>query len=149
VTSAESRALGSLCHCLDLSRVRLHRGEEGRLARALRRVVLALSRDRGVTLGNHVFLPDRAARSLPVIAHELTHCAQYQSWGPFRYYLRGVAERLRELRWRVGLGPSPYTYALEPDKPFARYRMEQQGQIVEDCFRGCERAAAISPYRPS
>ena len=74
--------------------------------------------------------------SLPVIAHELTHCAQYQSWGPLRYYARGAAERLRELRWRLGLGPSPYAYELEPEKPFDRYRMEQQGQIVEDCFRG-------------
>jgi hypothetical protein len=119
------------------------------MVRALRRVVLALSRGRGVTLGNHVFLPDHAARSLPIIAHELTHCAQYQAWGPLRYYARGAAERLRELRWRLGLGSSPYAYEPEPEKPFERYRMEQQGQIVEDCFRGSARAAGISPYRPS
>jgi hypothetical protein len=149
VTRDEQRALGTLCHCVDLSRVRLHRGRGGLMHRSLRRVVLALSRGRGVALGNQVFLPDCAALSLPVIAHELTHCAQYQSWGPLRYYARGAAERLRELRWRLGLGPNPYAYDLDPAKPFERYRMEQQGQIVEDCFRGSERAATISPYRPS
>jgi hypothetical protein len=26
--------------------------------------------------------------------------------------------------------------------------MEQQGQIVEDCFRGDRAALAVSPYRP-
>lgn len=149
VTPDERQRLGTLCKCLDLGRVRLHRGGGGPGARVLRRMVLALSRGRGVTLGNHVFLPDRAAVSLAVIAHELTHCAQYQSWGPVRYYARGVAERLREVRWALGLGPSPYSYDVEPGKPFERYRMEQQGQIVEDCFRGSARAAAISPYRPS
>jgi hypothetical protein len=101
-----------------------------------------------VALGNHIFLPDRGA-SLPVLAHELTHCAQYQAWGPLRYYGRALAERAREIRWRLGLGPSPYEYGSEPPKPFERYRMEQQGQIVEDCFRGSARAAAISPYHPA
>ncbi len=119
------------------------------MARGLRRAVLALSRGRGVALGNHVFLPDGAAASIPVLAHELTHCAQYQAWGPMRYYARGAAERLRELRWRLGLGANPYAYESDPAKPFDRYRMEQQGQIVEDCFRGRESAAAISPYRPN
>ena len=38
---------------------------------------------------------------------------------------------------------------LDPQKPFERYGMEQQGQIVEDCYRGSAEAAAISPYRPS
>ena len=149
VTADELEALGSLCECMDLTRVRLHRGEGRLLARTARRAVLALSRGRAVTLGNHVFLPDRAATSLPVLAHELTHCSQYQSWGPLRYYGRAVTERLRELRWRLGLGPNPYAYDLESEKPFEGYRMEQQGQIVEDCFRGSARAAKISPHRPS
>jgi hypothetical protein len=149
MTPEELERLGTLCQCLDLRRVRLHRGEGGRMARVVRRAVLSLSGGRGVTLGNHVFLPHRAAASLAVMAHELTHCAQYQSWGPVRYYARGLAERVRELRWALGLGPSPYAYDIEPGKRFEHYGMEQQGQIVEDCFRGSARAAAISPYRPS
>lgn len=149
VTSDELRALGSLCHCLDLGRVRLYRGGGPLLARMARRAVLALSRGRAIALGNHVFLPGRAPVPIPVLAHELVHCAQYQSWGPLRYYSRGLAERVREICWRLGLGPNPYAYEIDPEKPFDGYRMEQQGQIVEDCFRGSARAAAISPYRPS
>jgi len=148
VTSDELRALGSLCDCLDVSRVRIYRGGGSARARLLRRLVLLLSGGRGVALGNLVVLPDRGA-SLAVLAHELTHCAQYQAWGPVRYYARAVAERGRELRWRFGLGPSPYEYASEPRRSFESYRMEQQGQIVEDCFRGSARAAALSPYRPT
>ncbi|MGH7628613.1 MAG: eCIS core domain-containing protein [Gemmatimonadales bacterium] len=149
MTSDELRALGSLCHCLDLGRVRLHRGGGPLLARMARQAVLAVSRGRAIALGNHVFLPSRAPVSIPVLAHELMHCAQYQSWGPLRYYSRGLAERLREMRWQLGLGSSPYAYEADPEKPFDGYRMEQQGQIIEDCFRGSQRAAAISPYRPS
>jgi hypothetical protein len=148
LTDDERRALGTLCECVDLSRISLHRGEGGLGARLLRRAVLRISGGRGVALGNHVFLPDHSAHSIPTLAHELTHCGQYQRWGPVRYYVRGIAERAREVRWRLGLGPNPYAYEADPAKPFDRYRMEQQGQIVEDCYRGSPRAAAISPYRP-
>jgi hypothetical protein len=37
---------------------------------------------------------------------------------------------------------------LEVGKPFDAYGMEQQGQIVEDSFRGDARALAVSPYQP-
>jgi Domain of unknown function (DUF4157) len=144
----ESRVLGTLAAGLDLTRVRLHRGSGRRSEQLLRSVVLTLSGSRAIALGNHVFLPARCCGSLPVLAHELTHCAQYQRWGATRYLLRGAADRLRELRFRAGLGENPYTYRPEPGKPFEAYGMEQQGQIVEDCFRGDLRAAAISPYRP-
>jgi hypothetical protein len=144
----ELAALGTLAEAVDWGLVRLHRGAGGRAARLVRSAVLALSRGRAVTLGNHVFLPDWCCQSVPVLAHELTHCAQYQDWGPLRYFARGVAERLREVRHRWGLGTSPYGYAADPNRPFGLYGMEQQGQIVEDCFRGNALALAISPYRP-
>ena len=149
MTEDERRALGTLCDCVDMSRIRLHRGSGRPMRRLLRRLILAASGGRGVTLGNHVFLPEGVAQSIPVIAHELTHCAQYQTWGPLRYYARGIAERAREMRWRLGLGPNPYAYEIAPGKPFDQYGMEQQGQIVEDCYRGSAAAAAVSPYRPS
>jgi hypothetical protein len=145
VTREEIRTLGPLCDCLDLSRVRLHRGGGGTVRRGLRRLVLLVSGNRGVALGNHVFLPDHAVGSLPVLAHELMHCAQYQRWGAARYFARAAAERLREIAWRLGAGPSPYVYRVEDGKLFDAYRMEQQGQIVEDCFRGSPIAAAILP----
>jgi hypothetical protein len=84
-----------------------------------------------------------------VLAHELTHCAQYQAWGAVAYFTKGVAAQARELLHRkAGIGPSPYRYTADPDKPFTAYGMEQQGQIVEDCFRGHPPARAISPFQP-
>jgi hypothetical protein len=148
VTLEERLRLGSLPVEVDCTRVVLHR-ERGGGAGALRAAVLWLSRGRAVALGNHVFLPDRCAADLATLAHELTHCGQYQRWGPWRYFARGATAQARHLshRW-LGIGSSPYDYRLEAGKPFEAYGMEQQGQIVEDCFRGDRAALAISPYRP-
>jgi uncharacterized protein DUF4157 len=119
---------------VDCSRVRLHRAGSGG---PLHRLVLWVSGGRAVTLGNHVFLPARGDGDLAVLAHELTHCGQYQAWGPLRYYTCGTAAQLRDLLHRtLGVGSGPYTYRLEPGKPFDSYGMEQQAQIVEDSFRG-------------
>lgn len=149
LTPAEWVRLGSLAARVDLGRVRLHRGSGRGTAGALRRLVLAASRGRPVALGNHVFLPDRCAADLAVLAHELTHCGQYQAWGAWRYFRRGCVAQLRDLMHRTfGVGESPYRYRLEAGKPFDAYGMEQQGQIVEDSFRGDAGALAVSPYRP-
>lgn len=152
VTDEELRALGTLADRVVCARVRLHRGEGGRLRRALRRAVLGASGGRAIALGNDVFLSDACCRSLPVLAHELTHCAQYHAWGPLRYFARALADRAREVRHRLGRGPSPYDYAgdcaAHGPRPFETYGMEQQGQIVEDCFRGDPLARELSPYRP-
>lgn len=121
---------------LDAERVRIHRGDEPGPAAIMRRAVLALSGGRAVTLGNDVFLPDHSADDPATLAHELTHCAQFQRWGPLHYYARGLGVQLRDLLHRAtGLGGSPYRYFIEPGKPFEAYGMEQQGQIVEDQVR--------------
>ena len=143
LTPEERARLGGLTDRVDCVRVRLHR-DPGRL----RTLVLWVSRGRAVTLGNHVFLPDRSAADLATLAHELTHCGQFQRWGGTRYFLRGAAAQLQELLHRAGLGRSPYAYRVEAGKPFDAYGMEQQGQIVEDSFRGNAEALAVSPYRP-
>ena len=143
LTDDEARALRGLPLPLDFARVRIHRGAGGRAARGLRRAVLHCTRGRGIALGNDVFLPDDCCESLPVLAHELTHCAQYQAWGPLRYYVRAIADRFREVRHQRGLGTSPYDYRSESPKPFELYGMEQQGQIVEDWFRGLAAAREL------
>ena len=149
LTPEECARLGSLPGRVDCDRVRLHRAASGGPAGALRRLVLWLSRGRAIALGNHVFLPDRCAGDLAVLAHELTHCGQFQAWGPWRYFARGAGAQLRELlHRRIGVCPSAYAYRLEEGKPFDAYGMEQQGQIVEDSFRGDRAALAVSPYRP-
>jgi Domain of unknown function (DUF4157) len=145
MTGDERAALAALAGWADLGRVRLHRGEGGATARALRRVVLALSGGRAVTLGNHVFLPDLHARDLAVLAHEVTHCGQFQRWGALRYLARGAAVQTHDLVARLtGAVESPYRYALD-GRPFEAYGMEQQGQIVEDAFRGRPDALAFAP----
>jgi hypothetical protein len=142
LTSQERSLLGSLISTVDCCRVRLYRESGGSIG-LLRRIVLTASRDRAIALGNHVFLPDRCRGDLAVLAHELTHCGQYQAWGPFTYFLRGARTQLRELiyrKWRIG--SSPYRYTLETGKPFEAYGMEQQAQIVEDRFRDSSRGQA-------
>lgn len=149
LTSTECADLGSLASSVDCRRVRLYRGGLGGLPGLLRNLVLGLSRNRAVALGNHVFLPDHCERDLPSLAHELTHCGQYQAWGPWRYYRRGVTTQIRDLLHRtMRIGSSPYRYDSEPARSFEAYGMEEQGQIVEDCFRGDPVASAISPFRP-
>jgi hypothetical protein len=147
--SSQRAALGSLLTLLDCDPVRLYRSDATGGSRWLRQMVLQLSRNRAIALGNRVFLPDHCERDLAVLAHELTHCSQFQAWGFWRYFGRGFVVQVRDLLHRkAGIGPSPYRYTLEPGKPFAAYGMEQQGQIVEDSFRGHPLAQAISPVRP-
>jgi hypothetical protein len=121
---------------VDWRRVHLHgRGARG-AGRAVRRAVLLASGGRAVTLGNHVFLPDGADDDVALLAHELTHCAQYQAWGAWRYFSRGAAAQARELLHRaLGVGASPYRYTIEAGKPWDAYGMEQQAQIIEDQIR--------------
>ena len=129
---------------VDLARVRIYQGESQGAVGRLRHFVLAVSRNRAVALGNHVFLPDRCRGDSAVLAHELTHCGQYQAWGPAIYFARGMAAQLRDLVHRkLGIGSSPYQYQETPDKPFKAYGMEQQAQMVEDRFRMSGRDQAM------
>lgn len=138
-------AIGELPLPVDWSRVRVYGARCRRTPGLARRVVLWLSRGRAVALGNHVFLPARCDGDLATLAHEVTHCAQYQAWGPWRYLVRGAAAQLRELahRW-LGLGRSPYAYSPMPGASFEAYGMEQQAQIVEDSLRGSAVARTIT-----
>jgi hypothetical protein len=148
LTSTEHRLLCTLPNSIDCRRVRLYRSHGGS-AGLLRSLVLLASRNRAVALGNHVFLPDACVGDVPTLAHELTHCGQYQAWGPVRYFARGFAEQLSDLLHRkFQVGSSPYRYDCDSEKPFESYGMEQQGQIVEDCFRGIHAARKLSPFSP-
>lgn len=138
---------------LDPDRVRLYRSNCAGRSGRFRRMVLALSGGRAVALGNRIFLPDHCEADAAVLAHELTHSAQYQAWGPLRYYLRGVSVQLRHLLHRgLGLGRNPYAWDAVDGRPFEAYGMEQQGQIVEDATRGhpaARRLVAATPtHRP-
>lgn len=139
LTDAERLALGGACEGLDLDRVVVHR-EPGD---PVRRAVLLLSAGRAIALGRHLFLPSAHRGDLAVLAHELTHCRQYEKWGALRYYVRGAAEQARHLLSRAGLARTPYDWRAAPLREFHRYGMEQQAQIVEDAYRGDPTARAI------
>jgi hypothetical protein len=129
---------------VDCSRVRLYGSRCGGTSGLVRRVILVASRGRAIALGNRVFIPDRYDDNLAVLAHELTHCGQYQAWGPVRYFARGAYEQLRHLFYRkLAIGSNPYDYQVEPGKPFTSYGMEQQAQMVEDRFRLRQQGHAI------
>src|SRR5215208_1921085 len=118
LTSGEYQKLGTLPAVVDCSRVRLYR-RAGGASGLLRNVVLWASQGRAVALGNHVFLPDRCEGDLAVLAHELTHCGQFQAWGAGRYFAKGLAAQLQDLLHRTTrIGSSPYRYRVEPGKPF-------------------------------
>ena len=140
LTTAEREALADACTGIDPDRAHLHRAP-GELLRGL---VLFLSGGRAVTLGRHVFLPEARARELALLAHELTHCRQYVEWGFFRYYRRGVFEQARHLLSRFGAAADPYDWRRGPERRFEEYGMEQQGQLVEDAYRGDATARAIA-----
>jgi hypothetical protein len=151
LSQTDQAAAAHLPLALDGSRVRLYRSTCAGRSGWLRRLMLALSGGRAIALGNRVFLPDRCEGDAALLAHELTHCAQYQAWGPLRYYARGAGAQLRHLlHRRLGLGPSPYAWHGEAVRPFEAYGMEQQGQIVEDATRGhpvARRLLAATPRR--
>jgi hypothetical protein len=111
-----------------------------------RRIVLFLSRGRGVTL-HRIFLPDWCADDPAVLAHEMEHVRQYEEWGALRYYARGIREQTQHLLSRVGLAPNPYDWRRAGIKPFEEYGMEQQGQLVEDAARGDDTAGRVVGHR--
>ncbi len=144
LTDVERATVGSIPLEIDCSLVRLYEGGcSGRTGR-LRRLVLLASRNRAIALGNHVFLPDRCQGDLGTVVHELTHCGQYQAWGPLKYFARGFAAQARHLIHRtVRIGRNPYRYQLKPGKPFRAYGMEQQAQMIEDRFRDRNQDQAV------
>ena len=73
---------------------------------------------------------DFSAASLPIQAffiHEMTHVWQHQRG--VNVLWRGIGEQIRHF-----LGFDQYRYRLEPGKPLTAYKLEQQGEIMRDCF---------------
>jgi hypothetical protein len=140
--SSERELLQSFAASVDLDRVRIYSSHT-----RFGRLVGILSRGSAVALGYRIVVPGRLR--LPVLAHELTHVSQFERWGALRYFVNGIWHQfiLRGLLRR-----DVYRWELEPGKPFERYGMEQQGQIVQDCYDHAsgQRTAArlISPFAP-
>lgn len=142
LVSSERELLQCFSRSIDIDRVRIHNSRS-----PLGRVVMMFSRGAAVALGYHVFLPRDI--TLPVMAHELAHVCQYEKWGGLRYLARGA---WNQIVLRTLLGRDVYRWEPEPGKPFADYGMEQQGQIVQDCFDQNsvrrDTAQRLSPFKP-
>jgi hypothetical protein len=126
------------------SKIDVHRGNEGTAYDRTQR--WAEKSGRPFTLGYNIFLPS-GADDPAVLAHEVTHVIQFERWGEISALVRGGLARLQEF-----LGGNPYSLPnpFTPGRAFGSYSMEQQGQIVQNCFAGnIGGACGVSPYRPN
>ena len=144
LSGAERSSLGNTCSQVDCDQVQVHRGDDNAARNTVRDAVLKISGNRAVTLGFDIYLPDDQAHDLPTLAHEVTHVGQFQAWGGLGYYKAAIGDRRAELG-----GGNPYALPspLPGNRSFRSYGMEQQGQIVQNCFAGLG-GCKVSPYRP-
>ena len=128
--AGERDRLGERCAQADCKQMEVYRGDDIKAMNALRSAVLTLSHGRSVTLGRRIFIADAARGDFAVLAHETQHVVQYEKWGASEYLRIGLNERGFELT-----GGNPYAHEFS-GRRLSADGMQQQGQIVEDCFRG-------------
>lgn len=157
LTKSERRQLGNFCVEVDCSKVNVHRGNDNAGVNAVRRVVLALSDGRAITLGYDIYLGDTPDQSgFGSLVHEMTHVYQYETWSREMWGAVGVDKSTEGLnyvlhalpdRWAEFIGRHPYDA-----NTFASWNslgMEQQAKRVADCFTGADPAACrYSPFQP-
>ena len=140
--SSERELLQCFSASIDLDRVRIYNDRS-----LLGRLIIRLTRGAAIALGYRIFISRDL--TLPVMAHEMAHVCQYEEWGALRYLARGA---WNQIVLRAVLGRDVYRWEPEPGKSFVEYGMEQQGQIVEDCFdlssSRRDSAQLLSPYKP-
>jgi hypothetical protein len=92
----------------------------------------AINGSRAYTMGNTIHLPGKAYAYLgqytSILVHELVHVWQYQhgGWG----YVPNA------LWAQIGGGGYDFAKALRQGKPWKKMNPEQQGQMIQDAFRG-------------
>lgn len=123
LTQAERRLTESVFgEAIDLDRVAIHRARWWRFQP--RQAIMAPDGDLWCHPRGDLYRACYASGSLTMQAlfvHEMTHVWQAQRGG----------------RWYLPLMRHPfcrYAYALKPGKPFGRYGIEQQAEIVADAF---------------
>lgn len=123
LTDAEAALARSMFgDAIDPGRVRIHQARWWRFQP--RAALMAPDGDIWCHPQGHLYRPCYASASLRMQAlfvHEMTHVWQAQRGG----------------RWYLPLMRHPfcrYVYTLKPGKPFARYGIEQQAEIVADAF---------------
>jgi hypothetical protein len=115
--------------------------------------------DNGVGLGNRVYFPRtlgtnpedlRAGRfeDMAWLIHELTHCWQFQKFGP-RYVLEALHAQLTLGRRAYDFGGEEgLKKALEEGRRLADFNREQQGDIARGYYRQLKRGLEVSAWEP-
>ncbi len=92
-----------------------------------------------ITLGHLIALRPDHHNDRFTLVHETYHVFQFEDWGGFKYYARGLWTQFKNL--------FADQYHWTPGKAFSRYGMEQQAEIVAFCVvRRDSEACAISPF---
>lgn len=104
------------------------------------------------TAWHTIFLPQtpvsHSRQNLALLVHELTHVYQYEQVGT-RYMTEAVYMLITTRRncYQYG-GAAGLQQAHQQQIPLSRFNREQQAQIVQDYFSGCQAGNDISSFLP-
>lgn len=156
LTAGERLRMGNYCDQVDCDKVNVYDGSGSDAENAERRKWLGRSGGVSITIGNNVYLSDDAIHDFGTLSHELGHVYQFQvdykSSMP-RYLAIGIANQTSNWVFKKTqgvIGRNEYNVGtLLSNKPFSKYRMEQQAEIVRLCVTGVVPwACSTSPIHP-
>jgi RHS repeat-associated protein len=150
LNDAERQALGNLCKRRPdiCAKARIYTSSDPNLS-LLASLVGAMTRatNRPFTPGTVIFIPESREGDVALLAHELTHVGQFLDWGATAFVAAGIRSMTRDF-----LGMQVYEIpGVDPlvSLRFGQWGMEQQGSIVQNCFRRpFTISCTVSPYRP-
>jgi hypothetical protein len=151
MTDAEKKEMSDFCNSdnVNCDKVQIHEGKDGWFQNLVRTVGTFISRGRTFTLGNHIYVGDQNMHNGTVrdytLAHELTHVFQLHALGAEEYWDKMLRIHSNDI---FGDSNAPYQLPSVPGGMFFHYGLEQQGQIVEDCFGPKVAWCTVSPFRP-
>ena len=163
MTAQEKAAEGPICIVINCNAVTIYdlgnrysaNSQEDQQEATWTRIIMSGGYGSGVTAGATIMIDmyrdDKTTGRdsfLAILAHELTHVWQNEDELPLGSTEGGLIG-LMHLAGTEMFGSSfTYNYTLVPGEPFFMYSTEQQGQIVQDCYSGYNRAACSVPAEP-
>jgi hypothetical protein len=119
LTDDERKSLGDMCDKIDCDKAQVHTGSDDSTTNARRDLLLKhCGGCRAVTTGNDIYIRgdelDPATdgiRDMSLLAHEMTHVGQFQTWGRIRYVAQGLMTQAFDQLGADQLRPSPAAHA--------------------------------------
>ena len=147
--------MGNYCDQVDCDKVNVHDGNGSKWENRRRAAALKLTGGRSVTVGNDVYLADDDLDDFGTLAHELGHVYQFQVQYKSDYGLylnNALGNQASDALYnatRGMIGRDEYAVGtLLSNKPFSKYRMNQQAEIVRLGVTGVVPwACSLSPIR--